>query len=185
VLSLQEIETRIIKIDVNTIKERLINLGCEKVKDENQVNNLYDFPDRRMLSKKGYARIRIVEDNLNNLTVNFMTTKKLLSQEKYKIMEENEVIIDNSTVGSQILTSLGLELVESIKKHRESYKYKTSLVEIDINDPNFCPFPYLEIEGTDEDEIKEIVELLGYTMEDTTSKTIYELLNDEGIVKGI
>lgn len=182
---MQEIETRIIKIDVNKIKERLINLGCKKVKDENQINNLYDFPDRRMLNKKGYARIRVVEDNLNNVVVNYMTTKKLLSQEKYKIMEENEVVIDNSTIGAQIFTSLGLELVESIKKHRESYQFKTSLVEIDINDPSFCPFPYLEIEGTDEDEIKEIVTLLGYTMEDTTSKTIYELLQSEGIVKGV
>ena len=182
---MQEIETRIIKIDVNKIKEKLINLGCKKVKDENQINNLYDFPDRRMLNKKGYARIRIVEDNLNNVVVNYMTTKKLLSQEKYKIMEENEVIIDNSTIGAQIFTSLGLELVESIKKHRESYQFKTSLLEIDINDPSFCPFPYLEIEGTNEDEIKEIVALLGYTMEDTTSKTIYELLQSEGIVKGV
>lgn len=182
---MQEIETRIIKIDVNKIREKLINLGCKKVKDENQINNLYDFPDRRMLNKKGYARIRIVEDNLNNIIVNYMTTKKLLSQEKYKIMEENEVIIDNSAMGAQIFTSLGLELVESIKKHRESYKYKTSLIEIDINDPSFCPFPYIEIEGTKEDEIKEIVSLLGYTMEDTTSKTIYELLQSEGIVKGV
>ncbi|WP_346939497.1 CYTH domain-containing protein [uncultured Clostridium sp.] len=182
---MEEMETRILKIDVDEIKSKLNNLGCKKVKDENQVNNLYDFPDRRMLNKKGYARIRIVEDNLNNAVINYMTTKKLLSQEKYKVMEENEIVIDNSSIGSQIFTSLGLELVESIKKHRESYKYKNALIEIDINDKSFCPFPYLEIESTNEDEIKEIVALLGYTMEDTTSKTIFEILNEEGSVKGI
>jgi len=185
VLSLEEMETRILKIDVDEIKSKLHSLDCEKVKDENQVNNLYDFSDRRLLSKKGYARIRIVEDNLNNVIINYMTTKKLLSQEKYKVMEENEIVIDNSTIGSQIFTSLGLELVASIKKHRESYKYKNSLIEIDINDKSFCPFPYLEIESTDEEEIKEIVALLGYTMEDTTSKTIFEILNGEGSVKGV
>jgi len=185
VLSLKEIETRILRINVEEIKNKLINLGCEKVKDENQVNNLYDFPDRRLLSKKGYARIRVVEDNLKNIIVNYMTTKKLLSQDKYKIMEENEVIIDDSIIGAQIFTSLGLELVESIKKHRESYKYKNSLVEIDINDKNFCPFPYIEIESMDEEEIKEIVSLLGYTMEDTTSQTIYEILKSEGSIKGV
>lgn len=178
-------ETRILKINVDEIKTKLNKLGCKKVKDENQINNLYDFPDRSMLNKKGYARIRIVEDNLNNIIVNYMTTKKLLSQDKYKVMEENEVIIDDSVVGSRIFTSLGLELVESIKKHRESYKYKNSLIEIDINDKSFCPFPYLEIESTNEEEIKEIVALLGYTMEDTTSKTIFEILNEEGSVKGI
>ncbi|MFR1710254.1 MAG: class IV adenylate cyclase [Clostridium sp.] len=182
---MQEMETRILKINVDEIKSKLNKLGCKKVKDENQINNLYDFPDRSMLNKKGYARIRIVEDNLNNIIVNYMTTKKLLSQDKYKVMEENEVIIDDSVVGSRIFTSLGLELVESIKKHRESYKYKNSLIEIDINDKSFCPFPYLEIESTNEEEIKEIVALLGYTMEDTTSKTIFEILNEEGSVKGI
>ena len=70
-----------------------------------------------------------------------MTTKKMLSQEKFKVMEENETIIENGEMGSKIFTSLGLELQESIKKYRESYKYKNSLIEIDINDPSFCPFP--------------------------------------------
>jgi len=59
------------------------------------------------------------------------------------------------------------------------------LIEIDINDKSFCPFPYIEIESTSEEEIKEIVELLGYTMEDTTSKTIFEILNNEGTIKGL
>lgn len=182
---MQEIEIKIIKIDVEKIKASLLKLQCTKVKDENQINNIYDFPNRQLLDKKGYARIRIVEDILNNKIVNYMTTKKLLSQEKYKIMEENEVIINDATMGAAIFTSLGLELVKSIKKHRESYKYKNTLIEIDINDPEFCPFPYLEIESESEDEIKEVVSLLGYTMEDTYSQTLDEILNGEGIIKGL
>lgn len=182
---MKEIETRIIKINVDEIRSKLLNLNCEKVKEENQINKIYDFQDRRLLSAKGYARIRIVYDSLNGKTVNYMTTKKLLSNEKYKIMEENEVIIDNSDMGEKIFESLGLQMVECIKKHRESYRYKNTLIEIDINDESFCPFPYIEIESVYEDEIIEIVGLLGYTMEDTTSKTIYEILNSEGIVKGI
>lgn len=182
---MHEIETRIIKIDVDKIRDTLINLKCPRVKNENQINNIFDFPDRRLLSKKGYARIRVVEDLINNKTINYMTTKKLLSQDKYKIMEEKEILIDNSEVGKDIFLSLGLELVESIKKHRESFKFKNTLIEIDINDPNFCPFPYIEIESMYEEEIEEIVSLLGYTMADTTSKTIYELLNCEGKTKGL
>lgn len=182
---MQEIEIKIIKIDVDKIKASLLKLDCPKVKDENQTNNIYDFPNRQLLDKKGYARIRIVEDKLNNKIVNYMTTKKLLSQEKYKVMEENEIIINDAAMGAAIFTSLGLELVHSIKKHRESYKYKNTLIEIDINDPNFCPFPYIEIEGEDEEEIKEVVHLLGYHMEDTTSMTIDEILNGEGIIKGL
>lgn len=185
VLLLQEMETRIIKINVDTIRNKLVSMKAIKVKEENQINNIYDFPDGRLLKNKGYARIRVVHDNLKNITTNYMTVKKLLSQEKYKVMEENETLIEDANEGSLIFTSLGLELVQSIKKYRESYKYKNSLIEIDINDESFCPFPYIEIESQNENEIKEIVELLGYNMNDTTSKTIFEILNNEGTIKGL
>lgn len=182
---MEEMELRIIKINVDEIKHKLKEIKAVKVKEEYQINDIYDFPDRRLLNNKGYARIRVVEDNLNKITVNYITTKKLLSQEKYKVMEEHETIIEDASQGASIFEALGLELVQSIKKYRESYKYKNSLVEIDINDESFCPFPYIEIESTSEEEIKEIVSLLGYTMDDTTAKTIFEILNQEGTVKGL
>ncbi len=110
-----------------------------------------------------------------------MTVKKLISQEKYKIMEENETEILDSKEGENIFKALGLQLIESISKFRESYKYKETLVEIDINDKSFCPFPYIELESNNEEELKELVELLGYSMNDTTSKTIYEILKEEKV----
>jgi adenylate cyclase class 2 len=110
-----------------------------------------------------------------------MTVKKLISQEKYKIMDENEVLINDAIEGENIFKALGLHLVQSIKKYRESYKYKDTLIEIDINEKSFCPFPYIEIETNYEEQLKEVVTLLGYSIEDTTSKTIYELLQNKGI----
>lgn len=182
---MRELETRIIDIDVDSIRNKLITLNAEKVKVENQVNNIYDFPDRRLLNNKGYARIRIVEDKLNNSIHNYMTVKKLISQEKFKIMDEHETEISDCYMGEQIFESLGLTLIGSIKKYRESYKYKNTLIEIDINDKSFCPFPYIEIETSNEDELKEVVELLGYSLSDTTSKTIFEILDKKGVVKGL
>ncbi|EJT6158582.1 class IV adenylate cyclase [Clostridium perfringens] len=178
---MKELETRIIDIDVEKIRKTLNKLGAENVKRENQTNDIFDFPDRKLLDKKGYARIRTVEDLINNKTVYFMTTKKMLSQDKFKVMEENETIIEDGSMGKNIFKSLGLELFETIKKYRESYKYKDSLIEIDINDPSFCPFPYIEIETSSEEKLSEILIDLGYSMEDTTSKTIYEILKDKGI----
>ncbi|WP_411682558.1 class IV adenylate cyclase [Clostridium thailandense] len=175
---MKEFETRIINIDENEIKTKLMQIDAVKVKQENQINNIYDFDDRRLLNKKGYARIRIVEDLLNNNNHYYMTTKKLLSQDKYKVMEENETEILDSKAGESIFKSLGLNLIQSIKKYRESYKYKNTLIEIDINEKSFCPFPYIEIETNDDTELKEVVELLGYKLEDTTSKTIFEILKE-------
>ena len=178
---MKELETRIIDIDVDGIREKLKSLGAEKVKEEYQTNNIYDFEDNRLLNAKGYARIRITDDRMSNKEVVYMTTKKMLSQEKFKVMEENETIVEDKIAADKIFLSLGLSLKQSIKKYRESYKLKDSLVEIDINDKSFCPFPYLEIETTSEEKLEEILDLIGYTKEDTTSKTIYELLEEKGI----
>lgn len=173
---MKELETRIIKIDVNNIRNVLLSNGAKKVKEENQVNDIYDFEDGRLLKDKGYARVRTIEDLLNKKTIYFITTKKMLSQGKFKEMEENEVIVDNKEAAEGIFNALGLKLHQSIKKYRESYELENGLVEIDINDPNFCPFPYIEIETDSEENLEKIVTLLGYTIDDTTSKTIYELI---------
>lgn len=182
---MREIETRIIDIDVKEIREKLLNIDAIKVKQENQTNNIYDFSDKRLLNNKGYARIRTIQDELTNSTVHYITTKKLISQEKYKIMDEHESEIKDEVAAKGIFESLGLNLIQSIKKYRESYRYKNTLIEIDINEKDFCPFPYIEIESADEAEIVEVVNLLGYDLEDTTSKTIYEILNSKKVVEGL
>lgn len=178
---MKELETRIMDIDVENLRNTLVKLGAKNVKRENQINDIFDFPDRKLLNKKGYARIRTVEDLINNKTIYFITTKKMISQEEFKVMEENETIIENGEIGKNIFTSLGLELFQSIKKYRESYSYKNSLIEIDINAPSFCPFPYVEIETTSLEKLNEILKDLGYSIEDTTSKTIYEILEERGL----
>ena len=179
---MQELETRIIDIDVENIRSILLSNGAKKVKMEDQINDIYDFEDGRLLAKKGYARIRTVNDMLNNKVVYFMTTKKMLSQEIFKVMEENETIIEDKQMGEGIFKSLGLILKESNKKYRESYKLYDCLIEIDINDKNFCPFPYLEIETTSEEKLEKVVKLLGYTLEDTTSQTIYDIVSQRGML---
>jgi adenylate cyclase, class 2 len=172
---LNEIETKILDIDVDDIRRKAKEINAPMVKSENQINKIFDFPDKRLVSSKGYARIRIVENLLDNSFHYYMTTKKILSQDKFKIMQENETEILDAKSGESILNSLGLELIESVKKYRESYKYKNTLIEIDINDKTFCPFPYIEIESQNEKELEEVISLLGYTMDQTSSKSIYEI----------
>lgn len=178
---MHELETRIIDINVDNIRKILLENNAQKVKSEDQINDIYDFQDGRLLAQKGYARIRTVNDLLLNKTIVFMTTKKMISQERFKIMEENETIIDDKTMGEGIFKSLGLIKKESIKKYRESYRLFNSLIEIDINDKSFCPFPYLEIETSSEEELEKIVTILGYTLEDTTSATIYDILKERNL----
>lgn len=182
---MQELETRIVDIDVDDIRAKLKSIGAKKVKSEDQVNEIYDFEDGRLLSQKGYARIRTTVDRIQGKETVFMTTKKMLSQDTFKVMEENETIVDDKEMTRRIFISLGLVLKESICKYRESYSFNDSLIEIDINDKSFCPFPYLEIETTSVEKLEEVVKVLGYTLEDTTSQTIYDILSERGIAGNI
>ncbi|MCR1972224.1 class IV adenylate cyclase [Clostridium cochlearium] len=173
---MKELEVKILNIDLEDIRNKVNLLNCKNVKKENQINKIFDFKDNTLLKQQGYARIRIVEDLLLNCNRYYMTVKKILSQSKFKIMDEHEIEISNDKEGENIFKALGLQMNQCIRKYRESYKYKDSLIEIDINDKSFCPFPYIEIESPNEKELEEIVNLLGYSIEDTTSKNIYELI---------
>lgn len=178
-----EIEVRILDIDVCEVKNKLIKNSAVLIKKENQINKLFDFEDGRLLKEKGYARIRIVEDFLLNETRYYMTTKKNISKpnDKYKVMDECEVKIEDGVVGEKIFNSLGLKLNHTIKRYRESYKIFNVLVEIDINDKDFYPNPYIEIEGNSKEDIEKVVKMLGYTMDDTTSKNIFDIIKDKKV----
>ncbi|MHC1720262.1 MAG: class IV adenylate cyclase [Clostridiaceae bacterium] len=175
---MKEMEVKILNIDPDSIRSRLKSIGAELVKKENQVNKIFDFPDKKLLKGKGYARIRLVEDLINGSQHCYMTVKKLVNQDRFKIMEENETKINDSIEGENIFKALGLIQFSSIARYRESYRYKKSLIEIDINDKVFFPVPYIEIETKDEEELEEIVGMLGYKMKDVTAKTIFELLEE-------
>lgn len=176
-----ELEVKILDIRIEDIRGKMKEVQAPLVKNEIQENLIYDFPDRRLLDQKGYARIRVVVDIETKKETVFMTTKRLLSNDVFKKMEEYETVIEDRNIGMGIFEALGLELMENIKKSRESYRYKNSLIEIDVNEKTFVPFPYLEVESPTEEELKEIVDLLGYTMEDTSSLSIYEILRQRGI----
>ena len=64
----------------------------------------------------------------------------MLSQGKFKEMEEYEFEVDDKKTAEGMYEVLGLKLHQSIKKYRESYQLEDGLVEIDINDTTFCPF---------------------------------------------
>ena len=173
-----EIEVRILNIDVEEIRNKLLSNGGQLIKKQNQINNLFDFKDKRLLNDGSYIRIRLVEDKILGKNTYYITMKKRISgnDDKYKVMEEKEIEISNPIVGEEIFKSLGLEHNLSIKRYRESYKIFNTMVEIDINDENFKMNPYIEIEGDTKEDIEKTVKLLGYSMEDTTSKNIFDIL---------
>ena len=50
---MKELETRVMDIDVDDIRNKMKSLGAIKVKSEDQVNEIYDFEDCIILYNKG------------------------------------------------------------------------------------------------------------------------------------
>lgn len=140
------------------------------------MNTIYDFPDLRLLAKKGYARIREVVDRDSGEAKTFMTVKTMISQEKYKIMEENETRIEDAKAGHGLFVSLGLKVRKTLIKDRISYRFEDALIEIDDVAQKEYPFPLLEIETTNPQTLHRILEFLDFQEEDTTSLTMTEIL---------
>lgn len=182
---MQELEVKVLDIDLDRVREIMDENSIPLVKMEEQKNNIFDFEDRRLLEQKGYARIREVHNQLHNSTECYMTVKKMISQDTFKQMDESETKIESSEEGKRIFAALGLIPIAVIEKYRESYKYKNTLIEIDINSPEVFPIPYLEIETPSKEEFLEVLNLLGYTEADTTSKTIYEILEERNIKNSV
>ncbi len=73
---MNEIEVKILEIDIPEIISQLEKHNLTRVKDEAQVNTIYDFPELSLLSKKGYARIREVTDRTTGAKNVYMTVKR-------------------------------------------------------------------------------------------------------------
>lgn len=173
---MSEIEVRILNIDVEKLKEKFSELGAKLVKKENQMNNIFDFPDNRLLDNhKGYCRIREVENLLDGSKKNILTVKKVKSQSGARESVEEETIVPDYMEMRRILEELGLVLKHSSFKYRESYELKGVLYEIDEWEKELFPQPYLEIEAPDQETLKKGIEMIGYTIDDTSTLTLREL----------
>lgn len=178
---MSEIEVKVLNIDVDQIRDKLIGMGAKLVKKENQSNHMYDYPGDTLFENfKGFCRLREVENLLDGTTKFILGVKKMVSQEKYKIMKEEETEVQDGEATKRFLEELGLYNRANDKKYRESYQLNGALYEIDIWDKEVYPHPYLEIESENEADMERAIDVLGVNRENVTSKNLYELRKDLG-----
>lgn len=151
---MQEIEAKILEIDVVKTIEKLERLGAKKVFDGDFIQMKFDSDTHPV---KDLLRLRY-DGNKTELC-----HKRHLSRGEAKIVEETEVIVSDLEKTKKILEALGYRVVKKMDKHRMSYALGDSHIEIDT----LPGIPvYLEVEAPSVDRLKEIVHLLGFTMDD-------------------
>ncbi len=117
--------------------------------------------------------IRVRQTN-NKVTI---AVKHILAPNNTNLqqMMENEIEVSSINQANSILEALGFSYKSYQEKRRVSYKLKEH--EIDIDTWPGIP-TYFEVEGKDEKDLVEFLDILGYKLEDTVSCTadqVYEI----------
>ena len=141
----KELEVKILNIDVEEVKAKLENLGARFLKSENQENN-------------------------SELTYKEHKENKFLKE-----FNEYNVSLKNSEEMLRILNFLGYDKLDIEKKFRTSYKLRNAYIDIDIWDKEVYPYPYMEIEVSNYDDLCEVLNLLGISEGEICLKSLPEL----------
>ena len=166
-----EVEAKILEINVDEVRKKLLELGAKLVYDKLQVVRILDFDDERLDKNDELLRIRKIGDKVE---LTFKGAKQPTGNVKTR--EEIETHVEDFDKVLKIFERLGLKPVRSYEKHRISYKLGNITFEID-HLPNIPTIPpWLEIEAPSQKEVEEMVEKLGFKKEDMKSYEGIELL---------
>ena len=158
-------------IKVNNLTELLEKENLLEILNSKE---LIDFLKKFHNNPKKWIRLR----KTNKKTT--LTVKHILANNETNIqqMSETEMVVPSMEVANDFLEALGFAYKSYQEKRRISYILNNH--EIDIDTWPGIP-TYMEIEGENEDDIKYMLALLGYSMKDTISCTVDEIYKNIGI----
>lgn len=182
-----EIEVKVLDIDPQDVRARILAIGSIFLGREFQQNYMYDYPDRRLYEQQDGSYVRLRRRRFSSdpsflqagatsgevLDEVLLTFKRTVSREKYKIADETETTVGDLEQMDRFLTLMGLQQVRVDEKLRESYQL--GRVRFEIDEWAGLP-PYLELEAASEADVSEALELLGYTLADSTTQNLREVL---------
>ncbi|MFT4303877.1 MAG: CYTH domain-containing protein [Candidatus Woesearchaeota archaeon] len=161
---MDEIEVKILEVNVKEVQYKLRKLGAKKVFD-GTVKAVY--LDDGTLGNKKILRLRKLGDKVQ------LTYKEHVSRNKFKIDKEHEIYLEDFNEALNHFISLGFVIKKKTSKHRISYRFKDVSFEIDFI--NGIP-PFLEIESSKEN-ILNYASKIGFKRSDLkpwSGKELYE-----------
>jgi adenylate cyclase class 2 len=146
-----EIEVKFYLSDMDSMRDRILDLGAMSMGRVFETNIRFDDADNRLIRKKSLLRLR--RDKKITLT---FKSEPAFKDDQFKILRELEVEVSDFTTMKHILESLEFREERVYEKWRETFI---------LNRTNLCldTMPYgdfLEIEGQKED-IKELASQIG------------------------
>ena len=174
----RELEFKLLDLDLDYYKSLILSKGAKLIAHEIQTNTIIDSSLFPLIEKNSYLRIREVKDLLNNVEKKELTFKKKIDNNLVRENLEYTIEFDNLDNLLKILENLKLNKFITGKKERYSYKYKDVRLDFDTWDKNTYPYPYIEIEGKNEEVIFDLLEEIGIDKKHISLKSIAELQDD-------
>ncbi|MCW4005768.1 MAG: class IV adenylate cyclase [Candidatus Bathyarchaeota archaeon] len=158
---MQEVEAKILGIDRGKVEAQLIALGASRVFDDVMEAFFYDFADSSIIKAGNVLRVRREGREV------VLTYKVVSATGEAKVAQEHAVVVSDLAAVQRILEALGLVLVESMQKHRVSYKLKDARFDIDKYTGKYSYIPeFMEIEAENPQVIHRYAEKLGFKTQD-------------------
>lgn len=152
---MEEYEVKFLAIDPETIEQKVLALGGQKLFDRVYHRVVFDYPDMRLDKAGAWIRVR---DEGDQVTMSFKQRQGRKENANDDGMLEEEVVVSNFETTCTILRHIGLTDKFFLENRR--VRYVLDGVEVDVD---YWPQlePYLEIEGKNWDEVNETITKLG------------------------
>ena len=157
-----EYEVRFLEINQNEIISKLKKLGAVEVGNWVQIRKTFDLIPAQ---KNSWLRLRT-----NGITTTL--TVKEINSAKIDGTKEAEVVVDSFEEMDTILSKIGLKARNYQENKRHQFKYKNT--EIDVDSWPLIP-AYMEIEGSNEQAIKEVCCDLGLEFNSATTMDVTDI----------
>jgi|SRR3989344_3432003 len=165
-----ELEATFIKINPSQYREKLKGLGAYLVQPETLMRRkVFDYPDNRLRKVGGWVRVR---DEGKKITLSY---KQLVDRSLHGTKETVVVVNDfNQTV--ELLKDIGLIEKSYQETKREVWQLNGCEITIDT-----WPWisPFTEIEGQNEDDIKECANKLGFNWDNALHGSVENIYQEE------
>ncbi len=166
-----EIETKVLEINTDELKSKLVSLGADKIQETRLTVDWYRVKGTKEGEDPWFLRIRSNSEGKNEVT--WKAKSDILGVSR-KHKEINFDILESEKL-SDLFEEIGLEKYAHQEKDRTTFKYKDWQFDIDQY-PNMPA--YLEIEGSSEESIKEAIKLLELEDKATWAKGERILIQD-------
>ncbi len=150
---MQEIETKVLEVDVKDIKDKLKSLGAEETQNTRLTVDWYCIKEAVDGDHPWYLRVRKTSDGKSEIS--WKSLEKFVGNTRQS--EEININVSDFELSKSLLEAVGLVNYAHQEKDRTSFVLKDWNFDLDQY-PNMPA--YLEIEGNSEDHVGEAIKLL-------------------------